>query len=190
GGGAHASEGDRWRVGWAEPLGAPVWVPATPGSGTTAVDANQVRSSVASICSWLRSVVSKDLVIVLDDLHGLQPDGDVTQIIKCLCHCVPDRLHLILISRCELPFSLQRLRCRGLVTEIHAPDLAFDIADVEALLRKTVGADPPGLSRQVWGLSGGWPAAVHSAIEMLRGAEPEKRLSAVRRLSHPGERFH
>jgi ATP/maltotriose-dependent transcriptional regulator MalT len=133
----------------------------------------------------LRNRLNKDLVLVLDDLHGLPPDSDAAGIVETLCQRAPDRLHLILISRHELPFSLQRLRGRGLVAEIYAPDLAFDIAEVDALLRKTVGAHPPGLSRRVWEHTGGWPTAVHHAAEMLRAVAGDQRLEVVGRLSHP-----
>ncbi len=139
---------------------------------------------------WLQSVLSEDLVLVIDDLQVLQPGSDAAAVVEGLCRRVPDRLHVVLISRCELPFSVARLRGRGLVTEIYAPDLAFDVADVEALLRKTVGRDPPGLSRLVWERTGGWPTAVHCAVEMLRGVGPDQRLAAVGQLSFPGQRFH
>ncbi len=167
-------------------LRAPVSGPAGPA----ARNGDQVGSSVEAICVWLQSVLSKDLVLVIDDLHGLQPGSAAAGIVEGLCRQAPSRLHLVLISRRELPFSLQRLRGRGLVAEIHAPDLSFDIADVEALLRKTVGKDPPGLSRQVWEQTGGWPAAVHSAVELLRVVGTDQRLGAVGQLSRPGERFH
>jgi ATP/maltotriose-dependent transcriptional regulator MalT len=163
---------------------------AAPGEDTAAVDPCQAGSSVAALGSWLHSVVSEELVLVLDDLHWLQPDSDAAAIVESLCQRVPDWLHLVLISRRELPFSLQRLWGRGLVMEIHAPDLAFDVADVEALLRKTVGEDPPGLSRRVWEQTGGWPAAVHCAVEMLRVVEVDQRESALGTLCRPGERFH
>jgi ATP/maltotriose-dependent transcriptional regulator MalT/DNA-binding SARP family transcriptional activator len=161
-----------------------------PTQDAAAVDTDRVGSSVASLCIWLQNVLSEDLVLVLDDLHGLQPNSDAVDVVEGLCRRAPERLHLVLISRHELPFSLQRLRGRGLVTEIHAPDLAFDVADVEALLRKTVGKDPPGLSRRVWEHTAGWPTAVHCAVEMLRAVEVDQRLGAVARLSQPGERFH
>jgi ATP/maltotriose-dependent transcriptional regulator MalT len=186
----YEGDGERLLASLVEALRAHMSVPVAPSQGMTAVDTDQAGSSVADICSWLHSCLRKDLVLVLDDLHGLRPDGDATRIVECLCKRTPDRLHLVLISRCELPFSLQRLRGRGLVTEIHAPDLAFDVADVVELVHKTVGEDPPGLSRKVWEHSGGWPTAVRSALEMLQGVAPQQRLATVRRLSHPGERFH
>jgi DNA-binding SARP family transcriptional activator len=162
---------------------------ATPGQDA-AVDPYQAGSSVAALCTWLHGLVSEDLVLVLDDLHWLQPDSDAAAAVESLCHRVPDWLHLVLISRRELPFSLQRQWGRGLVMEIHAPDLAFDVADVEALLRKTVGGDPPGLSRRVWEQTGGWPAAVHCAVEMLRVVGVDQRLGTLGALCRPGERFH
>ncbi len=163
---------------------------SAPMPGTAALNTDEVAGSAEAICGWLHSCLSEDLVLVLDDVHALQPDSDAAAVVEALCQQAPDRLHLILISRGDLPFSLQRLRGRGLVAEIHAPDLAFDVADVEALLRKTVGTDPPGLSTQVWEHTGGWPTAVHCAVEMLRGVRTDQRLSAVGQLAHPGERFH
>jgi DNA-binding SARP family transcriptional activator len=142
------------------------------------------------MCACLHTDLSEDLVLVLDDLHELPPDSDAAGIIETLCQRAPDRLHLVLISRRELPFSLQRLRGRGFVSEIHAPDIAFDLADVEALLHQTVGQDPPGLSRLIWEHTGGWPTAVQCAVEMLRGVEADRRPATVKKLCQPGERFH
>jgi ATP/maltotriose-dependent transcriptional regulator MalT/DNA-binding SARP family transcriptional activator len=185
----HDGDAERLLAGLLRALQAHVPVPA-PGLGTVPDDIPQVGSSAAALCLWLHSALSKDLVLVLDDLHGLQPDSEAACIVQNLCRRAPDRLHLVLISRRELPFSVQRLRGHGLVSEIHAPDLAFDVADVEALLRKTVGKDPPGLARRVWEHTGGWATAVHCAVEMLRTVQVGERLGAVGRLSQPGERFH
>jgi ATP/maltotriose-dependent transcriptional regulator MalT/DNA-binding SARP family transcriptional activator len=185
----HEAAAGRLLASLLETLQAHVPAPA-PSLGTSGLNTSQVESSVKEICVWLRSVLSKDVVLVIDNLHGLQPGSDAAGVVESLCWQAPDRLHLVLISRYELPFSLQRLRGRGLVTEIHAPDLAFDVADVEALLRKTVGTNPPGLSRGVWEHTGGWPTALHCAVEMLRAVEPDQRLAAVGQLSEPGQRFH
>ncbi|MGH3771326.1 MAG: tetratricopeptide repeat protein [Pseudonocardiaceae bacterium] len=185
----HEGDPDRLLASLFGTLRAHVSVPA-PIQGTAEPDTHQVGSSVADICVWLHSALSEDLVLVLDDLHGLQPGSYAAGVVESLCQRAPDRLHLVLISRHELPFSLQRLRGRGLVTEIHAPDLALDVADVEELLRKTVGEDPPDLPRRVWEHTSGWATAVHSAVEMLRRVRTDQRLAAVGQLSHPGERFH
>lgn len=151
---------------------------------------DQVDAAAAALCHWMRDFLRHDVVLVLDDLQVLQPGSDAARVVEILCQRPVDQVHLVLISRQELPISLQRLRGRGQVTEISAPDLALDVADVSALLRSAVGAQPPGLAGRVWGCTGGWPAAVHYAVEMLRRVEPDQRLDAVGRLSHPGERFH
>jgi ATP/maltotriose-dependent transcriptional regulator MalT len=185
----HAADADRLLDSLVKTLRTHVSGPA-PILGTAALTTGQVGSSVEAICAWLHSVLIKDLVLVMDDLHVLESNSDAAGIVEGLCQQVPDRLHLVLVSRRELPFSLQRLRGRGLVSEIHAQDLAFDVADVEALLRKTVGEDPPGLSRRVWEHTSGWAAAVHSVVELLRVIGPDQRLGAVEQLCRPGERFH
>jgi ATP/maltotriose-dependent transcriptional regulator MalT/DNA-binding SARP family transcriptional activator len=185
----HDGDAERLLAGLLRALQPHMSVPA-PGLDTVADDMPQVGSSSAAICLWLHSALSEDLVLVLDDLHGLQPDSDAARVVEDLCRRGPDRLHLVLISRRELPFSVQRLRGHGLVAEIHAPDLAFDIADVETLLRKTVGNDPPGLARRVWEHTAGWATAVHCAVEMLRTVQVDQRLGAVGWLFQPGERFH
>lgn len=185
----HEADADRLLAGFFGALRAHVSVP-TPILTTAALNTDQVAYSVEAICVWLHSVLNKDLILVLDDLHALQPKSDAVAIVEGLCRQAPDRLHLVLISRREIPFSLQRLRGRGLVTEIHAPDLAFDVADVETMLRKTVGRGPPGLPRRVWEHTAGWPAAVHSAMEMLRGVAANQRLATVSQLCRPGQRFH
>ena len=161
-----------------------------PTEDVAALNADHAETAATAMCLWAQHFLRTDLVLVLDDLHGLRPDSDAARIVEILCQRGPDKLSLVLISRQELPFSLQRLRGRGLVTEIYASDLAFDITEVEALLRSTVGKQPAGLAGRVWECTGGWPTAVHSAVEMLRTVALEQRLEAVGRLSHPGERFH
>ena len=153
-----------------------------------ALNSNQVDAAAAAICRWIEQFLRKDLVLVLDDLHVLQPDA--ARVVEILSQRVADRVHLVLISRRDLPFSLQRLRGRGLVTEIYAPDLAFDVTNVDALLRTAMGKQPPGVAGRVSECTGGWPAAVHCAVEMLRVVGPDQRLAATERLSHPGQRFH
>src|SRR5438105_9189004 len=83
-------------------------VPGSPPIGTSAVlDTDQVGHSVETICVSLSNVLNDDLVLVLEDLHGLSPGSDAAGIVETLCYRAPERLHVVLISRRELPFSLQ-----------------------------------------------------------------------------------
>jgi ATP/maltotriose-dependent transcriptional regulator MalT len=149
-----------------------------------------VAAVAEDVCGWLGRFLHEDVVLVLDDLQGLPPNTDLARLVDGLCRHAPARLRMVLVSRQELPFSLDRLRGQGLVAEIHAPDLAFNVSDVALLLETTVGLDPPGLPRRIWERTGGWPAAVYCAVEMLRGVPVEQRLARVEFVARPGERFH
>jgi ATP/maltotriose-dependent transcriptional regulator MalT len=46
---------------------------------------------------------------VLDDLQALAPDGAAMRAVEALCRQAPEALHVVLASRAELRFSLDRL---------------------------------------------------------------------------------
>ncbi len=75
----HGGNEDRLLAGLSRALRAHVPVPAS-GLDT---------GSVAAICVWLHSVLSTDLVLVLDDLHGLHPDSDAANVVENLCRHAP-----------------------------------------------------------------------------------------------------
>ncbi len=144
--------------------------------------------TVTTICNWLRASLRDDLMLVLDDVQDCA--SDVARAVDELCRHSPNRLHIVLVSRCELPFSMERLRGQGLVAEVSAADLALDLADVATLLRTALGEAPDGLAAVVYERTGGWPAAVSAAVDALRGVDPDRCLGVVEQLSQPGERLH
>ena len=154
----------------------------TPGDG--------VASDPATLCAWLRGWLRNDLVLVVDDLHELPRGSAALRLLEALCRHAPDALHLVLISRRELPFSLARLRGQGLVSEVHAPDLGFDAGEIATLLRSCAVEDLPGLAERVRESTGGWPALSCLVMELLRSAEPEDLPGLLERFSRPGERMH
>ncbi|MGH3616017.1 MAG: BTAD domain-containing putative transcriptional regulator [Pseudonocardia sp.] len=150
----------------------------------------EVEAGGAALCAHLHAHLHEDVILVIDDVQELRAGGGAARLLEDLCRHVPERLHLVLVSRQEPPFSLERLRGQGLVAEIAAPDLALDVVDVAALLHRTVGEVSAGLPARVWERTGGWPAAVTAAVELLRGVEPDQRLGLLEHLSRPGERLH
>jgi len=167
---------------------APAFSAAFPAAET--VGDGGAGAHAEAVCEWLDESLSEDVTLVVDDLQEVAPDTDPARALEGLCRHAPDRLHLVLISRGEPPFSLARLRGQGLVAEIHASELAFDVTEVDALLRSTIDAEPPGLAAGLWERSGGWPAVVCQAVEMLREVEPDHRPEVLERLTRPGERLH
>jgi DNA-binding SARP family transcriptional activator len=140
------------------------------------------------LCRSLDSGLDDDLVLVIDDLQEHVRYESSAHFLECLCRHAPDRLHLVLASRQEPPFPLERLRGQGHVAEIDAPRLAFDLTEVTALVEATLGPSAPELASHLREVTGGWPAAVRFAVEGLRGVAPGERLSALARLGQPGGR--
>lgn len=166
------------------PEGAGGTVPSGPGGLESAL------AGVRALCCQLRRARRDDVVLVIDDLEVVRSGSDVARLTEALCRAAPEHLHLVLVSRRELPFSLARLRGQGLVIEIDARDLAFDTAEVEVLLRAHAGPDTASCAELVRERTGGWPAAVLSAVELIRGHGPGDPTTALDELSRPGERFH
>lgn len=185
----YGSEAGRfWRGLW-EGLGALVGLPAElplPEAG----GGEQGGTAAAELCGRLRESLRQPLVLVLDDLQELEPGGEAVRLVEGLCRHAPELLHLVLVSRRALPFSLARLRGQGQVGDVGAPELAFDVAEVASLLRATVGEEPPGLAARVWECTGGWPAALRCAVDLLRTTDRDQRLAVLERLAWPGERLH
>ena len=153
-------------------------------------DADRVEAAAVQACEWLAATVREDLYVVVDDVEGLPPHSDATRFVEGLCWHAPEMVHLALLSRREPPFSLTRLRGQGLLADVTAAQLAFDVSDVELLLEDVVGSAASDLAELVVARTDGWPAAVLAVAEALAGVEAAEYGNVVERLAHPGERFH
>ncbi|MFR9728168.1 tetratricopeptide repeat protein [Saccharopolyspora sp. MS10] len=135
-----------------------------------------------ALCSWLRGL-PLDLHLVVDDLH--ECGEHATALLADLCRTAPPRLRLVLLSRQEPPFSLERLRGQGKVSEIDAGMLAFSAEEIAELAGLLLGEADRTLAQELSAHTGGWPAAVCRAIDSLRSV-PEQRRSGI----PPAARFH
>ncbi len=203
---AVAAWADQGRTGWLtlEPADAdavrlahgvcdvvrPLVAGATPADIVTPEAGQRGWEQVlAEFCTWLRTAARTDLVLVLDGVHQLPAGGAAAAFLQNLCRDAPERLHLIFVSRSQPPFAVEGLRARGLVAEVDASHLAFDVAEVEAVLRASVDERASELASHVLERTGGWPVAVRHAADAMHGLDPEQRRSAVDSLSHPGGRL-
>lgn len=101
-----------------------------------AIDLNEVMANTQppAIAGWMRLLVNPlcrlpgRLCLVLDDLHLIH-EPTVHEALAFLLEHRPPRLHLLLGSRREPPFSLARLRGRGRLLEIRADDLRLTPAE-------------------------------------------------------------
>jgi ATP/maltotriose-dependent transcriptional regulator MalT/DNA-binding SARP family transcriptional activator len=140
----------------------------------------------AALCEALQERLSRSVGLVLDDLHELPADGPAVRVVEALCRQAPAGLYVVLASRAEVPFSIDRLRGQGQVLELGGGDLAFDVEEVCALLAAELDGDVRELGVTLHSIAGGWPAAVRLACETMRALPPADRLPAVERLRRPG----
>src|SRR5437764_14919747 len=82
--------------------------------------------------------VSDDVILVLDDYHVIEAPEVHDGVVFLLEH-LPPRMHVVIASRADPPFSLARWRGVGGLTEIRAADLRFTAEESATYLDGTVG---------------------------------------------------
>ncbi|HEX6745465.1 MAG TPA: BTAD domain-containing putative transcriptional regulator [Solirubrobacteraceae bacterium] len=168
----------------------PVDLAATPGTprGPDASADEDARADAfaAALAEALQERLRRPLALVLDDLNALGPDGAAMRAVEALCRQAPEALHVVLASRAELSFSIDRLRGQGQLLELGGADLAFDADEVGAVLQAELGGDARQLGATLYAVTEGWPAAVRLACEAIRALAPAERGAAVERLRRPG----
>lgn len=90
------------------------------------------------VCQWIQKkapqiawvALPTDSYLVLDDYHLIQSEtSPVHDIIQRLLQHAPPQFHLVILTRCELPFPIARLRVNHEITEIQGNDLQFTKAE-------------------------------------------------------------
>lgn len=167
------------------PVDAANAVVAAAGPGAGAEDRERARGFAALVCETLRTALSRRLVLVLDDVQEVVASPGAIQVVESLCRQAPERLHLVVSSRTELPFPVDRLRGQGQVLELGGAELAFDAAETAALLADLTGVRDPTVADELHRVTGGWPAAVRLALETLRGVPADDVPAALERIRRP-----
>jgi ATP/maltotriose-dependent transcriptional regulator MalT/DNA-binding SARP family transcriptional activator len=137
-------------------------IDGAPASDSGPGEAERADALAAELCRDLEARLEKDLVVVLDDLHDLEPTGQSMRFVSALCRNAADRLHLILASRESLPFPTGRLQVRGEAAELGADALAFSEDEVAELLE--LNEKPRESASSIMAGTGGWSVAVALAI--------------------------
>ncbi|WP_313866000.1 hypothetical protein [Mycobacterium sp.] len=77
--------------------------------------------------------VADEIVLVLDDYHVIDAP-DVQEGMAFLLDHLPQRLHLVIVTRADPALPLARLRARGELVEVRAADLRFTADEGAAYL--------------------------------------------------------
>jgi ATP/maltotriose-dependent transcriptional regulator MalT len=146
-------------------------------------DSSRVEAIAALLCESLEARVPSDVVLVLDDVHELEAGTASAHLIGALARQAPPELHLVLSSRTQAPFPIERLRGRGQVSEIGASMLAFTSDEIAELLSSSIGSME--LAQEIHEITAGWPAGVRLAAESLRAVAVGDRRHALESLGRP-----
>lgn len=137
-----------------------------PDSG--AEDGPRANTHAAVLAMVLEQRLASDLILVIDDLHLLHPGSASARFIEALCRQAPIRLHLVALSRHELPFPTARLRAQGQAIEVSGAMMAFAAEESLALTTGIVGTDRDHAATRLHESTLGWPAAVRLGAEAMR----------------------
>jgi ATP/maltotriose-dependent transcriptional regulator MalT len=114
-----------------------------------------------------------DHVLVLDDYHSVT-DRRIHEAMEFLLAYVPPTLRIVIAGRSDPPLPLARLRVRGDLTELRAPELRFSPAEATDLVTSVSGLQlDAALLDEVWEQTEGWAAGLQLAALALR-ADPER----------------
>jgi ATP/maltotriose-dependent transcriptional regulator MalT/DNA-binding SARP family transcriptional activator len=160
-------------------------LPALAASG--AIDVAGADAQAAWLCELLNKRLQHDFMLVLDDVHEIGKGTPSARFVESLCRQAPPYLHLVLASRADPPFRIDRLRGQGAVLELTGSMLAFDVNELAELILVSTGNEDRGLAEALVQATGGWPAAVRLALDAFQ-REPDgtSRESALAQLQRPG----
>ena len=80
------------------------------------------------------------IILVLDDFH-LVTDPAIHELMQLIVRNHPRRLHLVILSRNDLPWPVAKLRSRGELTELRSQDLRLTREETAQLMREVMGFD-------------------------------------------------
>ncbi|QJY47979.1 LuxR C-terminal-related transcriptional regulator [Pseudonocardia broussonetiae] len=137
-------------------------------SAVAAGDLDHLPAGVAAATA----AVEPSVVLVLDNLHEITALAVHESLLR-LVQRPPPGLRLVVTTRRDPPWPLNRLRLAGVLTEIRAADLAFGPGEARALLDGLgIDLDDVHVGRLV-GRTEGWAAGLRlAALEMQGGVDP------------------
>ncbi|CAI8899577.1 LuxR C-terminal-related transcriptional regulator [Pseudomonas sp. IT-P176] len=135
------------------------------------IDSEAVERTVITL---VRSIArrTKELVLVLDDLHHLTDVG-IHQALQWLIDYAPANLHLALVSRSAVPLSLARLRSQELVLELSLRDLRFTPAESAQFLKAQLGEINARDARLIHEQADGWVAGMQLLAVSRKNNRPQ-----------------
>ena len=124
--------------------------------------------------------IDEEFVIVLDDYHKLKNES-ANKLIYRLLKYPPENLHLVINSRWDPTLNLSTQRAYGLINDIRASDLVFDVNETRILAEKLLKRE---LSDEICQVlidkTEGWMIGLYLAIKyMVKDEEDVEKIAAM-----------
>ena len=141
---------------------------------------DQIAALATTVCAVATSVPD-DTLVVLDDVD-LTDDDPLVLFLEPLILGLPAKVHLVIACRTQPNLRIARLRAAGEVARIGAEELAVAPTDVDGL---GLDASARAAVLDIVHATGGWPLAVHLAVEVSRRGGPLDRAQLIEHLLSP-----
>ncbi len=128
--------------------------------------AHDERFATRVIDGW--DQLPRRVVLVVEDLHLIDGTPAMTDFAEAVRRGM-GALPLVISSRVDPPFALNRLRLAGQLTELRAADLAFTRSEASALLERHGVVLTPAQLDRVLARTEGWAAGLRLAALSLAG---------------------
>ena len=117
------------------------------------------RLLIATIINDLEALAQNGLVIMLDDFHEIN-EPIIYDFMQDFLYYLPPGIHLIIASRTELPFSIDRFKLAGDLLMIDADNLRFCREEVSTFFAQREQAITDKTAETLTANLFGWPAAL------------------------------
>lgn len=118
----------------------------------------------------LAEATNLDCVLVLEDYH-LIVNPAVHALVDTFIDHAPPGLHVIISTRSDPPLALARLRARGQLAELRAPDLRLSEQEIGMLLEQQTDGVASASVRALSEKTEGWAAGIQLALNSLDGRD-------------------
>ena len=123
--------------------------------------------------------LSGDIYLILDDYH-LITSGEIHDALSYFLNHMPSKMHMVVISRHNIPFSLAHFKVRNQITEISPQDMRFNDKETGKYFAEII---PLKLStdevRELARYTEGWVGALQLFGLSLKGKETLHGLSNI-----------
>ncbi len=117
------------------------------------------------------STIDDNITLILDDFHTID-NREIQRAIAFLIDHLPHQMRIVIASRSDPPFPLNRYRGRGNVVELRASDLRFTLTEATAFLNELMDLKlaPKDLAVLEFRTEG-WIAGLQLAALSMRGRD-------------------